>query len=107
MVDAQPIVPVHATVAVAHGGGGQTLEIFAPQGKLGVIIDQAHDGLPIVSVVMEKSPVAGTLQVGDKILEIDDENVACMTSDQISELLSSKSENAKRKLTILRTGTEV
>jgi len=99
MVNAQPI----PAQAVAYGG--EVFEFFVPQGKLGVVIDKAPDGIPVVSAVSEKSIISERVKAGDKILAIDDENVQNMTVAQVSELLS-KSDRDKRKLMMLRTGSE-
>jgi len=100
MVNAQPVP--------TPGGQDMELDVLAPQGRLGVVIDNASDGTPVVSVVKEESVVAGMVQVGDKILAVDDENVQHMTANKVSALLGSKSNNLQRKLTIHRSsGTEV
>jgi len=86
---------------------GRRMDVIAPSGKLGVILDSSHGGAPTVHVVKETSVIADMVKVGDRILAVDDESVQDMTAGQVSELLSSKSENAERKLSLLRTETEV
>lgn len=81
----------------------EILHVFAPAGKLGVVIDTPDDGAPVVHAVKESSVVADKVQVGDKLVAVDDEDVRTMTAVKVSKLISRKSANPSRKLTILRT----
>ncbi|KAL7441045.1 hypothetical protein ACHAXM_008279 [Skeletonema potamos] len=86
----------------------ETFIINAPKGKLGVVIDtpiSSHTGttMPMVHAVKDSSPLANKIQVGDKLLAVDDEDVTSLTAIQVSKLLARKSEQEKRKLTIVRT----
>jgi hypothetical protein len=81
----------------------EILHIFAPPGKLGVVIDTPDDGAPVVHAVKESSVVADKVQVGDKLVAVDDEDVRTMTAVNVSKLISRKSTNPSRKLTVLRT----
>jgi len=80
-----------------------TIEVLAPAGKLGVVIDTPDEGAPIVHAIKETSCVADKLKVGDKLLRVDEEDVTAMTAIKVSKLISRKSANAVRKLTIVRT----
>jgi C-terminal processing protease CtpA/Prc len=93
-----------ATIA----GSQETFIINAPRGILGVVIDtpiSSHTGttMPIVHAVKDSSPLADKIQVGDKLIAVDDEDVTSLTAIQVSKLLARKSEQEKRKLTIVRT----
>ena len=77
--------------------------MLAPAGKLGVVIDTPDDGAPIVHAIKETSCVANKLKVGDKLIRVDEEDVTAMTAIKVSKLISRKSANATRKLTIVRT----
>lgn len=79
------------------------LEVWAPPGKLGVVIDTPNDGAPVVHAIKDSSPIADKLQVGDKLIAVDDENVETMTAIKVSKLISRKSANSTRKLSIVRT----
>jgi len=79
------------------------LEVWAPPGKLGVVIDTPNDGPPVVHAIKDSSPIADKLQVGDKLVAVDDENVTNMTAIKVSKLISRKSANSTRKLSIVRT----
>jgi hypothetical protein len=78
------------------------IDVIAPAGKLGVIIDTPNDGAPVIYAVKEASPIVDKVQIGDKLVAIDDEDVRAMTAMKVSKLLSSKS-TSHRKLTLIRT----
>ena len=81
----------------------ELIDIYAPPGKLGVVIDTPDDGAPVVHAVKDSSVIADKLQVGDKLVAVDDEDVRSMTAIKVSKLISRKSANASRKLSIIRT----
>ena len=79
--------------------------VIAPPGRLGVILSNATStGGTVVMEVREFSPLFERIGVGDKIIAVDDENVAGMTVTELTNLMSKKS-NVHRTLTIL-TGME-
>jgi hypothetical protein len=84
----------------------ELLDIYAPAGKLGVVIDTPNDGPPIVHAVKDTSPIADKVRVGDKLVAVDDEDVRDMTAIKVSKLISKKSTNASRKMTVIRTVAE-
>lgn len=81
----------------------ELINIFAPPGKLGVVIDTPDEGAPVVHAVKDSSVIANQIQVGDKLVAVDDEDVRPMTAIKVSKLISRKSANPSRKLTIVRT----
>lgn len=81
----------------------ELLNILAPPGKLGVVIDTPDDGAPVVHAVKDSSVIANKIHVGDKLVAVDDEDVRSMTAIKVSKLISRKSANPTRKLSIIRT----
>jgi C-terminal processing protease CtpA/Prc len=81
----------------------ELIDVYAPPGKLGVVIDTPDDGAPVVHAIKDSSVIADKLQVGDKLVAVDDEDVRSMTAIKVSKLISRKSSNPTRKLSILRT----
>lgn len=81
----------------------EVIVIEAPAGKLGVVIDTPDDGAPVVHAVKDSSVIANQIQVGDKLIKVDDEDVRSMTAIKVSKLISKKSANPVRRLTIVRT----
>lgn len=94
-------------VGYSAGGGAvvkeELIEISAPAGKLGVVIDTPDDGAPVVHAVKDSSVIAEEIQVGDKLVAVDDEDVRTMSAVRVSKLISKKSSNPTRKLTVIRT----
>jgi len=80
-----------------------TIVIDAPAGKLGVVIDTPDDGAPVVHAVKDSSVIADQIQVGDKLIAVDNDDVRSMTAIKVSKLISKKSSNPSRRLTIIRT----
>lgn len=80
----------------------EMIDVYAPAGKLGVVIDTPNDGAPIVHAVKDSSPIATKIQVGDRLVAVDDQDVRKMTAIQVSKLISKKSVNASRKMTVIR-----
>jgi C-terminal processing protease CtpA/Prc len=83
---------------------GETFEVVAPAGKLGVVVDIPPDrrGPPFVCDIRETSPLYGQLQIGDKIFAVDNEDVRKMSAIKVSKLLAQRSENPERVITVFR-----
>ena len=81
---------------------GELMDVFAPPGKLGIIINTPDEGPPVIHIVKETSSVLDQICVGDKLIAIDDEDVQTMTAIEVSKIISSKSSNPQRKFTIVR-----
>jgi len=81
------------------------LDIVAPAGKLGVVVDSPpNGGSAYVSEVKDFSPVKGEIHLGDRIIAVDGEDVSKLKAIHVSMLLGSKSRNVERNITILRDG---
>jgi len=79
----------------------ELLTVFAPAGKLGIVIDSPDSGAPIIYSVKVVSPIFDKVQTGDRLVGVDDEDVRTMTALKVSRLISRKSSNL-RKLTVIR-----
>ena len=80
----------------------EIIEVLAPAGKLGVVIDTPDEGAPVVHAVKDSSVIADQIQVGDKLIAVDNEDVRSMTAIKVSKLISKKSAQPTRKLTLKR-----
>jgi PDZ domain len=92
--------------AIGGGNGGiqeEVIVIEAPAGKLGVVIDTPDEGAPVVHAVKDSSVIADQIQVGDKLIAVDDIDVRSMTAIKVSKLISKKSGNPVRRLTVVRS----
>ena len=82
----------------------EMLEIYAPRGKLGLVIDTpASSTTPIVHAIKDTCPIRNEIYVGDKLVAVDDVDVRDMTAVNVSILIGNKSGQRRRKLTIIRS----
>jgi len=79
----------------------QSVNIVAPPGKLGIIIDTCSEG-PIVHGVKVGSPLEGLIFKGDLIVAIDDEDTREWSAHFLTKLVAKKSKMT-RKITVLRS----
>jgi hypothetical protein len=73
--------------------------VYAPAGKLGIIIDTTIEG-PIVHKIFPKSPLYGSIFVGDIIIGIDEIDTRAMSANSISDVMVQTA-NKPRKLTVI------
>jgi hypothetical protein len=98
----------HAKSAVSSRGRGgpkvsrkKRIVVAVPPGKLGVILANRHDGKgTVVSEIRESSPLFRMLSPGDKLVGVDDDDVADMVVSQITSLMASRADR-ERRLTII------
>lgn len=83
----------------------ERFEVDAPQGKLGMVIDTPSGGVPVVHAIKETSVLADRVDVGDRLLSVDDEDTTGLTAMQVSKLISQKAQNSSRILVFARTRT--
>ena len=79
----------------------ELVTIYTPSGKLGMIIDSPDDGAPIIHNIKDGSPIYDKINVGDRLVAVDDEDTRNMTAIKVSKLISRKSD-CERKLTVIR-----
>lgn len=90
-----------------EGGHDVTIHVIAPPGKLGVIVDTPFEGgPPFVCEIKETSPLRGEIQLDDKIVAVDDEDMQRMSSINVSKILARKSRQPERKITVVRRVSE-
>ena len=77
------------------------LNMLAPPGKLGIIIDTCSEG-PIVHNIKDGSALEGLIFKGDLIVAVDDEDTTEWSAHYLTKLVAKKS-NLTRKITVLRT----
>ena len=79
------------------------IHAIAPVEKIGVIVDSSSSGGPVyICEIKDTCPVTGQMHLDDKIVTMDDEDVQRMTAANVSKMLSRQSQNAERKITVLR-----
>ena len=85
----------------------QHIVILAPSGALGIVIDNVTGDLPILHAIRETSVLHRRVFVGDFLLSVDEVDCRGMSAIQVSKLISGRSENSSRKLTLLRPSSDV
>lgn len=75
--------------------------VMVPAGKLGVILANFKDGKgTLVSEIRENSPTFGMLSVGDRLIGVDNNDVAKMTVSEVTAMIASRA-SRERRLTVL------
>jgi len=106
----EAVTAIAATTQTMHGdreevlpSGEVRIHILAPKGKLGLTVENLPWGGPsYVAKVSGKSPLFGRVQIGDKVMAIDGNDVQQVSAKDISKLLARKKKNPQRQLTIMR-----
>lgn len=91
-----------------YGGGeaeDERIELVAPPGKLGVVIDTPLSGIPIVHAIKDTSVLSGQVLIGDKLVSVDGTDTTQMSAIRVSKLISSKAQH-QRILVFHRTPNE-
>lgn len=79
----------------------QRVVVVAPPGKLGIILANRRGGTgTVISEVRQSSVLIGALKAGDKLVEIDGQDVSSMLVAEITSILAFKS-NHDRQLTLV------
>jgi C-terminal processing protease CtpA/Prc len=86
----------------SSGTTGNQYVVLAPAGKLGIVLDSPDDMGSVVYVIKENSPLLERMEVGDRLLAVDEIDVRAMSPTKVSKLISKRSRNPLRKLTLAR-----
>jgi hypothetical protein len=74
---------------------GERFDVDVPTGKLGMVVDTPHGGVPVVHAVKDDSILVGRVQVGDRLVAVDHEDVTRMSAVEVSTLIHRKSGKAR------------
>lgn len=77
-------------------------EVEAPAGLLGLVLETSEDGVPVVHAIKESSCLADQVQVGDRLVCVDNEDVTSMLASSVSRLIASKKDAPVRRFTFSR-----
>ena len=82
----------------------QRIEVLVAAGKLGVVLytKPLTNAIPQVWAINESSILAGTVQMGDRIISVDDQDTMNMDADDVSELINMKKDEKCRSIVFLR-----
>ena len=70
-------------------------EVTVPPGKLGIVMDNSPSGTPMVFAVKPQSVLSKDVQIGDRLLSVDQEDVTVMSAIQVSKLISLKADQER------------
>jgi len=98
---------IHKTDSIDGGGMGapavlQSIvcrDVYAPPGKLQIVITSTKDG-PCVHTVKRTSALEGHVHPGDLIVAVDDVDARTYSAEEVMKTLTSKAE-FERKITVL------
>lgn len=78
------------------------IEVIAPAGLLGVVIDSSRLGPPVIHAIKSSSVLTGKLMVGDRIVYFDNIDTTELSSMQLTKLIGCKSEYDSRHFGVIR-----
>jgi hypothetical protein len=70
-------------------------EVQAPPGMLGMVIDTPNGGVPVIRAIKADSVLYERVQVGDRLISVDHQNVTSMTALEVSSLITRKQNHAR------------
>lgn len=91
-------------VGAKRGHSNDTFQVEVPPGKLGMVIDTPNNGVPVVHAIKQDSVLCDRVQVGDRLVSVDGEDVTSMTAVQVSKLISLKSD--QQRLLVFQSARE-
>ncbi len=68
------------------------IKVLVPPGKLGIVLDDKDGSGPAIHAIKSTSPLFGRVQVGDYIINLNDERISHLAPYDISRLISEKSD---------------
>ena len=77
-------------------------EVKAPPGNLGIVLESADDGVPVVQEVYRSSPLVKQVNIGDRLLSVDGRDVTMVMASTVSRIIASKKDNAVRRFVFAR-----
>jgi hypothetical protein len=72
-------------------------QVDVPAGKVGLVLETSSVGDPVVQEVKASSPMAGQVQVGDRLLSVDGQDVSNVMITTVSRIIASKQYNPVRR----------
>ena len=110
-----PFGQVTSPLAVPPKQREECTIVYAPSGVLGVVIDTPpsssssssstngnNGGRPVVHAIKDTCPIRNEIHVGDILVAVDDIDVTTMNAVEVSRLIGKKSNQERRKLTLIR-----
>mmetsp|Transcript_2389 Transcript_2389/g.4970 ORF Transcript_2389/g.4970 Transcript_2389/m.4970 type:complete len:468 (+) Transcript_2389:91-1494(+) len=89
------------TVSVGSFEKGEIVDIHAPPGILGLILDLIDDAWPVVHAVKQGSVVTDCVEVGDRIISIDGNDIRTLSAVEVSKMMNQNRQETTM-FTVLR-----
>jgi C-terminal processing protease CtpA/Prc len=77
-------------------------QVDVPAGKVGLVLETSCAGDPVVQEVKASSPMAGHVQVGDRLLSVDGQDMSNVMAATVSRIIASKQYNSVRRFKFCR-----
>ena len=77
-------------------------QVDVPAGKVGLLLETSNAGNPVVHEVKASSPMVGQVQVGDRLLSVDGQDMSNVMATTVSRIIASKQHNPVRRFTFGR-----
>jgi C-terminal processing protease CtpA/Prc len=68
----------------------KSFEVRAPPGQLGMVVDTPNGGVPVVRAIKPDSILAEYVQIGDRLISVDRQDVTDLTALEVTSLISVK-----------------
>lgn len=81
----------------------ERFEVEGPPGMLRMVLGSSPEGVPMVHTIKTSSPLAHQVQVGDKLLSVDGEDVSVLLASDVSRLISEKRDQPIRLFVFTRS----
>lgn len=80
----------------------ERIEVEAPAGVLGLVLETTVDGIPVVNAIKPNSVLASSVRIGDRLISVDGHDVSVMLASDVSKLIASKKDQDVRKFVFNR-----
>ena len=84
-----------------------TIEVDAPPGVLGLVLETNVDGIPVVHSIKPNSVLSENVRIGDRLLSVDGHDVSVMLASDVSKLIASKKDQPTRRFVFRRSTKEL
>lgn len=95
--------PQWAKLGRKYSDNRKIFTVQAPPGKLGLVVDTPDEGPPIIFKINDTSPLLGLVKLGDRVMAVDEVDVTAMSSVETSDVISQKSQQLVRILTLFKS----
>ena len=81
----------------------ETIDVRVPPGKLGIVMDSSASGHPMIYSVKPGSAMEGQVEMGDRLIQVDNMDVSRMTAREVAELITDSRKQERRMVFVRPT----